>query len=91
MPDANKFAKLEEIEYTIPMTCALCVNGQFPSDRAPWGLCSKHQYKHLKHTGPERGISIHRTGSCFELVVDPQREAMANLGAHSRFLTKVLR
>jgi len=24
MPDANKFAKLEEIEFIVPMTCALC-------------------------------------------------------------------
>ena len=90
MPDENKFAKLKEIGYAIPMTCALCEHSNFPSPRAPWGTCRLHQYKHLKHTGPERGVSIHRGGCCVELIVDPQKEAEAGLGAHSRFLVKVL-
>jgi len=91
MPDENKFAKLQEIGYTIPMTCALCEFSNFPGLRAVWGTCNKHKYKHLKHTGPERGVSIHRTGCCVDLVVDPQKEVAAGLGAHSRLLTKVFR
>lgn len=91
MPDVNKFAKLEEIGFIVPMTCPLCEHSNFLSPRAFWGTCSKHKYKHLKHTGPARGVSIPRTGCCIDLIVDPRKEAEAGLGAHSRFLTKVFK
>ena len=62
MPDANKFAKLREVGYTIPGTCRFCTHGWFGGDY--FGRCEKHTYEHGKHTGEHRGISIHQCGTC---------------------------
>ncbi|MFA6234655.1 MAG: hypothetical protein WC824_10795 [Bacteroidota bacterium] len=85
MPDPAKFAKLREIGYTIPVNCGTCTHGHFvpPSE---WGICDLHFYQHGKHTGPERGISIHKEGHC------PQAEALiaaaGKYGAHEEFFEK---
>lgn len=85
MPDLNKFAKLREINYTIPVTCGLCVSGEFP-DRGDWGTCKKHQYRHLKHSGEDRGLSIHRIGYCDDALADTGRVLACGFGAHSEFV-----
>jgi hypothetical protein len=87
MPDENKFAKLREIGYTIPLGCEDCSHAQFPP-RGDWGECSFHRYEHKKHTGPDRGISITRFGTCPQLKPDPKRPA-GRYGAHEEFVRKV--
>lgn len=82
MPDANKFAKLREIGYTIRVTCGICQHGCFKG-MAEWGTCDLHQYEHLKHTGPARGVSVVRYGSCPQGVLSTSK---ADLGAHREFL-----
>ena len=89
MPDGNKFAKLREIGYTLPITCGLCVMGEFP-DRGDWGTCKIHRYQHLKHTGESRGVSIHRGGSCADAEVDGSKVMAASFGAHLEFLDGTL-
>lgn len=67
MPDANKFAKLREVGYHIPVTCGLCQSGHF-TGQSMWGRCSAHHYKHGKHTGTQE-LGVHRYGTCND---DPQ-------------------
>ncbi len=62
MPDPNKFAKLREVGYCIPVTCGLCQSGRF-TDQSMWGRCRKHKYKHGKHTGTQ-DLGVHRYGTC---------------------------
>lgn len=81
MPDANKVKKFQETGYSIPVCCGLCVFRNFQSDTANWGTCKKHLYKHLKHTGAPRGISIHRFGRCDDAELD--QSAMSHLGPYS--------
>ena len=72
MPDANKFQKLQEVGYTIPVTCGHCIHRDFRHNpRADWGKCQHVMYQHLKHTGPPRGVSIHRAGRCKHATLDP--------------------
>lgn len=91
MPDENKFAKLREIEYTVPVTCGLCKHGKFsggsgPVRPQPWGECDRHRYKHLRQDNPEggRGVSIHVSGTCGSSKLDVDRSYA--LGAHAQFL-----
>lgn len=81
MPDANKFAKLREIGYKVPVTCGLCTNGHF-SKGQDWGTCRLHQYEHLKHTGLPREVSVIRFGTCPKAVL----YSPSVLGAHAEFL-----
>ena len=64
--DINKKTELEEIGYRIGACCALCVHAVFPGPASPWGACEKHEYKHRKHTGEPRKLSICRFGHCRE-------------------------
>ena len=84
MPDENKFEKLREVEYSIPVTCGLCVHGPKPGEA--WGECGKHRYLHLRQDNPDggRGISVHASGTCNEPELDYGKAAV--LGAHYEFL-----
>lgn len=84
MPDDNKFQKLREIKYRIPVTCGLCFHG--PAQGQVWSDCGKHRYKHLRQGNPEggRGVSVHASGTCNEPELDPGKAA--SLGAHYEFL-----
>ena len=85
MPDANKFAKLRQIGYTIRPTCGLCKHGSFagPSD---WGTCLLHRYEHLKHENPKggRGVSICQHGCCPSWETAPFNASVI-FGAHQEF------
>jgi hypothetical protein len=87
MPDDNKFEKLREVGYRIPVFCGLCLHGKFRSNM--WGTCSKHTYMHLKHHNPEggRGVSILRSGTCGSAEADPAK-SHRTLGSHIEFLEK---
>jgi len=86
MPDENKFAKLHEIGYVIPITCGLCLHG--PAKGDVWGECGKHRYNHQKHANPigGRGVSIHVSGTCSKPEADPKKTW--RLGAYIEFLEK---
>jgi hypothetical protein len=60
--DANKLQKLNDIDYTMLPCCGICQFADLSHDG--WGTCTKHTYKHKKHTGAERQLSITRYGSC---------------------------
>lgn len=78
--DKNKLQVLRELPFKIHKVCGLCKHGVFKQD---WGMCSNSTYSHLKHTGPERQLSIHRFGSCpkFE-----ESSSVDGLGAYKEFL-----
>jgi hypothetical protein len=85
MPDPNKFKKLREIGYEIPITCGLCTYSRWNRISGPvtWGTCRLHEYQHAKHTGPPRGVSIVSSGTC------PDAEsgsAVLVLESHAEFL-----
>jgi hypothetical protein len=84
MPDDNKFKKLREVGYTVPVTCGLCVHG--PKPPGDWGECGLHRYMHLRQNNPEggRGISVHVSGTCDTPELDHAKAA--SLGAHYEFL-----
>lgn len=86
MPDENKFEKLRQVRYTVPVTCGMCIAGEFPSKGSPWGTCILHTYEHKKHANPEggRSVSIHSSGTCPYAEGDEQK--MASLGAHREFV-----
>lgn len=62
--DQNKLKVLKDIEYKIQECCGLCAYGTFKPGTS-FGTCSVQTYDHLKHTGPERNLSINRYGKCF--------------------------
>lgn len=62
--DNNKLKVLRELGYEIKSTCGSCEAGQFSTQTAEFGTCALHTYKHGKHTGPDRELSIHRMGAC---------------------------
>ena len=84
MPDENKFAKLREVGYTIPVTCGLCLYG--PAAKEGWAECKMHRYEHLRQSSPEggRGVSVHTSGTCPFALADYTKTRA--LGAHSEFL-----
>jgi hypothetical protein len=61
--DENKKIKLKKIGYQIFPCCGGCQHGDLIAGM-PWGTCKKFAYDHLKHTGEERQVSIHRHGVC---------------------------
>lgn len=61
--DENKRQKLFEIDYTINPACGMCVHSKIDGGE-DFGVCNKHEYKHLKHIGSPRKLSILRYGSC---------------------------
>lgn len=80
--DENKRQKLISILYEIPKSCGTCKFSGI-EDRQEWGVCMKHTYKHLKHTGEERQLSIHRTGVCVTHETDEFE--VAKLGLFKEF------
>tara|TARA_B100000614_G_scaffold258752_1_gene281852 strand:+ start:105764 stop:106027 length:264 start_codon:yes stop_codon:yes gene_type:complete len=60
--DRNKAITLGQIDYRLQSACGLCAHGNFNGQT--WGTCNKHSYKHEKHTGDVRQLSIHFTGVC---------------------------
>jgi len=64
--DTNKKARLDEIGYRILKYCAICTYSKFPSPASPWGICEKYEYRHEKHTGEARQVSICHFGVCAE-------------------------
>lgn len=67
--DNNKLKKLEQEGYIIHPCCNFCVHSYFATN-SEFGVCQKHTYKHLKHVGEDRQLSISRFGLCdydFEL------------------------
>ncbi len=87
MPDANKFYKLEQIHYTVRRCCLLCVYGDFSdaTERNPFGSCRLHTYRHAKHSGPPRGVSIVLMGSCADIDLEGVPLGPP-LGSHAGFL-----
>lgn len=65
--DKNKLKVLREIGYTFPKTCGLCRHGEFRDYHGNlplWGTCAIQKYKHEKHTGEDRRLSVHLLGGC---------------------------
>ncbi|MGH9918088.1 MAG: hypothetical protein ACRD6W_04345 [Nitrososphaerales archaeon] len=82
--DANKLARLKEIDFHVPKTCGLCVHSSFAAPSGEWGECMKHNYEHLKHTENCRHLSIYRGGTCNQFEVDSR--AVAKLGRFAEFV-----
>jgi hypothetical protein len=80
--DENKRAKLIDIGYHIRPCCAMCRHAEFKPTQA-WGGCQLHEYTHLKHSGPDKKLSIHLLGFCSGFERDEQ--ALATLGNYQEF------
>jgi len=67
--DLNKLEVLKSVDYTMFKCCKFCKHSKLKDD---WGVCSIFTYKHLKHTGEERQLSINAHGGCnkFEILDD---------------------
>jgi hypothetical protein len=65
--DDNKLQRLENCGYRIRPCCGFCMNSKFASIDHLFGTCAKIHYKHLKHTGEERELSVNRHGVCRDL------------------------
>jgi len=61
--DENKAKKLREIGYQIRGCCGLCVHF-LGAPRTGWGTCANNRYKHKKHVGDERNLSVSIYGWC---------------------------
>jgi len=88
VPDENKFQKLREIGYRIPVTCSMCTHGYFTRGK-DFGSCTRHRYHHLKHDNPEEGrpVSVHRSGTCEDPTLIRTSFLVAGMfGAHLEFL-----
>jgi hypothetical protein len=79
--DANKKQELLNIGYRIPGTCGICVHGQFNQDA--FGTCAIHEYRHLKHTGSKRQLSVYVYGRCPKFELDGGK---ARLGLWQEFM-----
>lgn len=66
--DSNKLEKLKQIQYRIKDCCGICIYSNISLDG--WGTCDQFRYKHVKHTGEERQLSIHMFGSCDYFMAD---------------------
>jgi hypothetical protein len=84
--DENKRKKLREIGYSIKPCCALCKHGSF-TRTVTWGTCDLHEYTHLKHTGPDRKLSIHRLGHCKHFELHGRRTS--TLGQYGVYVTVI--
>lgn len=64
--DKNKLDKLHEIDYVIQTCCGICDHFRRPQYNMGlnFGTCKIHSYKHLKHTGEERELSVFESGWC---------------------------
>jgi len=61
--DANKLEVLKAVGYQVGPACGLCVHGRFAPGQ-DFGTCALHTYRHLKHSGPGRELSVNRLGHC---------------------------
>lgn len=85
--DKNKLQVLRDANYVIPKQCGLCVYGRFATPTADFGMCQVRQYRHEKHTGEPRQLSVYRGGGCpdlFELSPGAERA----LGAWAEFVDR---
>ena len=80
--DENKRLKLVEIKYEVQRCCGMCVHGDF--DGNDFGVCFKHSYQHLKHTGDNRDLSVFKYGSCPDFKMTGQ--AKTYMHAYTEFL-----
>jgi hypothetical protein len=83
--DGNKLVVLRDLGYSIQPTCSFCKHARFPSLTA-WGTCIQVSYDHLKHTGPARELSIHRSGTCS--MFEKNESQVRMLGAFAEFLAE---
>lgn len=67
--DKNKLKKLVEIQYKLHDCCGNCVHSKIKKN-SDFGICSIHNYFHLKHTNSKRNLSINRYGSCPEHIAN---------------------
>lgn len=61
--DGNKLKVLQDAGYYIGPACGICEHGVF-TGRSMFGTCAVLTYKHAKHTGPERQLSVNQFGRC---------------------------
>lgn len=61
--DENKLAKMKEVGYKHMACCLTCKYSNI-NPGCIWGTCKLYTYKHKKHTGHEREMSVMVTGSC---------------------------
>jgi len=72
--DENKLKKLHQVGYDVQPCCALCKHSEFGHNA--FGTCKKHQYDHVKHTGPDRQLSINKYGCCGFFETDNEKATL---------------
>ena len=66
--DQNKLKKLKKLGYEISPCCGLCIHGKF-NQNTDFGVCGKHEYKHLKHKRTCE-LSVFKYGHCDEFEIN---------------------
>ncbi len=84
--DKNKLTILRRIGYTIPKSCGLCIHSTFSTPSSPFGTCEVYNYKHEKHIGTERDLTIYRHGFCEESFSPDS--SLSELGEWREFLDR---
>lgn len=71
--DAEKVRVLEAINYRIDPCCGLCTHSNIPPF-SDFGECDLFKYRHEKHVGDERRLSINRHGVCPDFGIEAGAE-----------------
>lgn len=82
--DSNKLALLKQVGYAVSRCCYFCKHaGPFKLNTI-WSTCLKHKYRHLKHTGDLRQMSIVKFGVCSSF--EPNDAAKVELGTFGQLM-----
>lgn len=83
--DANKKKLLRMVGYGIEPSCGLCKHATF-AGRDDFGVCTKYTYRHAKHSGPPRPMSIYRAGVCKGGGFEQDERRVEQLGSFGDFV-----
>jgi hypothetical protein len=81
--DQSKLKTLRVIGYQVRATCGLCRHASVSGE---WGTCDRrdNEYRHEKHVGEPRKLSIHRSGWCSKF--EPRGDVEVHLHGFAEFM-----
>ncbi len=88
MPDANKLQVLRDAGFKIREVCGGCSHYRTNQWSREWGGCAKAQYRHQKHSGDERDVSVPFNGWCPSYSEDAVALSDVTFGFYREFFEK---
>jgi hypothetical protein len=86
--DENKLNLLKVINYEMVRCCGICVHGEFNNRHSDFGTCQVNTYRHKKHSGDKRYLSINRFGKCNTDEFELDEAKLTTYGDFAKFLSK---